>query len=50
MQAFLLSVLALCAYADAASPFVNDTDCLFRSYFLERALEVNPGLTSAQLR
>jgi len=33
----------------AADPLVNETDCLLRSYALERALEVNPGLTATQL-
>lgn len=35
--------------ASSSYPLVNSTDCLIRSYALERALEVNPGLTDAQL-
>ena len=48
-----LTLLATCAAASAAiagaSPLRNATDCLLRSYALERALEVNPGLTASQL-
>ena len=32
-----------------APPIVNATDCLMRSFFIERALEVNPRLTDAQV-
>ena len=36
------------AWLHSAPPLVNETDCLMRSYFIERALEVNPSLTIAQ--
>ena len=38
-----------CAAADPPLPLINQTDCILRSYFLERALQVNPGLTPLQV-
>jgi hypothetical protein len=53
MGQMLLTILALAPFAlliqSAPTPLRNATDCLLRSYALERALEVNPGLTASQL-
>lgn len=62
MQLFVVIACTLAQYAAAAlsanaerlewllsaPPLVNETDCLMRSYFIERALEVNPTLSIAQ--
>ena len=44
-----LSAAVNAARPAASSPLVNATDCLMRSFALERALAVNPNLSSAQL-
>jgi hypothetical protein len=50
MQIVVAAALLASALAAAAPlPIINQTDCALRSFFLERALQVNPGLTAAQL-
>ncbi len=44
-----LSLVAPVVIPITVNPLVNATDCLVRSFALERALEVNPGLSTAQL-
>ena len=48
--AILRASAARAAFLATAPPLVNATDCLMRSYFLQRAMEVNPALSAPQLR